>query len=150
MKKSELRMWAIRTHMPDEWWLEIDGSVSEEVITLDEAFRRGEGLDEAYIIHASHAEETEEPHWIKMGQEETLEEDQFGVPKWVCAKCKFSFDEPEHPKVSFSEVFGYVLIIPGAVLTARRLRSANDRCPRCGSKKLIKGASRAGQALMNS
>lgn len=151
MKKSELRMWALRTHLPDEWWVEIDGAVSESVVTLDEAFRRADGKEETYIIHASHAEETEEPHWVKMGAE-TAVDDAFGLPAWVCAKCRFSFEKPDAKgrPVSAAEIFGYILlIVPGLVMTALRKRSCRPCCPHCGAIRIVEGNSKAGRALLD-
>jgi len=147
MKKSELRVWAIRTHLPDEWWVEINGEVSESVLNLDEAFRRGENESEAFIIHGSHAEEAEEPHWIRMGIEEQ-EDDPFGLPAWVCTKCKHPFKSPVRRGISKAEVLGYLLIIPGIWMTARRLRSRRARCPNCKSLRIVEGSSKSAKAFL--
>ncbi len=148
MKKSELRVWALRTHSPDKWWVQVDGEVSDTEVSLDEAFRRAEGSRESYIIHAAHAEEAEDPHWIKMGADDARQ-DGFALPKWVCPKCGFSFEKPHHPGVSLGEILGYVLIVPGVLLRRKRLGPSNARCPHCGSKKLVPGDSRAGRVLLD-
>ena len=150
MKKSELRVWALRTHVPDEWWVDVNGEVSKTVVTLDQAFQRAEGSPEAYIIHASHAEETENPHWIRMGAENQAD-DPFGVPSWVCANCGFSFETPNRKgkKITVCEILGYILILPGVVMTVLRRRKTRACCPRCGSTRIVKGNSKAGQALLS-
>ncbi|MFP4351931.1 MAG: hypothetical protein ACLFRP_01415 [Puniceicoccaceae bacterium] len=150
MKKSELRVWALRTHVPDEWWVDVDGEVSETVVTLDEAFHRAEGSSEAYIIHASHAEGTEDPHWIRMGAE-TPKDDPFGLPAWVCAKCGFSFENPKRKggKITACEFLGYLLILPGLAMTIRRRRKTRPSCPHCGATRIVKGSSKAGQVLLS-
>lgn len=148
MKKSELRIWALRTHSPDEWWVEVDGEVSEKVVKLDEAFRRAEGKNECFIIHSSHAEENDNPHWIKIGVEE-VKDDAFGLPKWVCRKCRFPFEKPHEPGVSFTEIVGYLLILPGFLMTKRRKNPSNFQCPNCGSNKLVPGNSKAGKVLLD-
>lgn len=153
MKKSELRVWALRTHLPDEWWVEVDGEVSESPVNLDEAFRLAGDASEAYIIHASHAEETEEPHWLRMGAEPVeAEEDSFGVPAWVCAKCGFGFEKPARKarRVPATEIVGYVLlVVPGVVLTILRRRKARPCCPHCGAIRFVEGKSKAGHALLD-
>jgi len=146
MKKSELRVWALRTHSPDQWWVEVDGEVHDSIVSLDEAFRLAGDSENALIIHASHAEEAENPHWMKMGSGD--EEDAFNFPNWVCSKCKFAFENPRMPGPSKTEIASYLLIIPGLVLTKRRKNHKNGRCPHCGSKRLIEGRSKAGQVLL--
>ena len=148
MKKSELRVWALRTHSPDEWWVDVNGTVHDSVVTLDEAFRRAEGATEAFIVHASLAEETDDPHWIKMGAED-LREDEFGLPNWVCRKCRFPFEKPDMPSPSGLEILGYLLIVPGILMTRRRKNPRRGKCPHCGSRKLVAGNSRAGRILLD-
>ena len=148
MTKNELRVWCLRTHSPDEWWVEVDGTVVENPVSLDEAFRRAEEAAESFIIHASHAEETDKPHWIKMGEDAPVE-DSFGLPKWVCKKCTFSFEDPRLPKPSLVEVVGYVLIVPGVLLARKRKSRKNASCPHCGANHLVPGNSRAGKALLS-
>ncbi len=149
MKKNELRVWAMRTHLPDQWWVEIDGVVHESPVSLDEAFRMADKTQEAYIVHVSHAEETDEPHWHRMGAED-VGEDSFGIPKWVCAKCRYSFEKRKvkSAPVSAMEIAGYLLIIPGLVMTIVRRKSAKRTCPRCGSTSLVIGKTKAGRALL--
>jgi len=152
MTKYELRIWAIRTHLPDEWWVQINGKVSDSIVNLDEAFRLAEGEEEAYVIHASHAEDTDNPHWVLMGRE-TSQKDRhanFDIAKWVCASCKFQFENPdkERSQPSLIEIAGYIfLILPGVFLTLSRLKKRKSICPRCGSKKLLPGDSKAAEAL---
>ncbi|MBC2600591.1 hypothetical protein [Puniceicoccus vermicola] len=148
MKKNELRVWAIRTHSPDEWWVEVDGEVSESVVSLDEAFRRADGAKESFIIHSSHAEEADNPNWIKMGVDEP-QNDSFGLPKWVCGKCSFPLEKPDQPKISVGEALGYILVVPGILMTRKRKSSSNGRCPHCGSDRLIAGNSKAGKVLLS-
>ncbi len=150
MKKSELRVWALRARLPDEWWVDVDGEVSDTTVTLDEAFRRAEGASDAFIIHASHAEETEEPHWTPMGAEKAAD-DPFGLPKWVCAKCRFGFEKPDErgKAVSGWEVAGYLLLIPGLVMTIRRKRSYRPSCPHCGATRIVEGNSKAGRVILD-
>lgn len=152
MTKYELRVWSIRTHLPDEWWVQVDGQVSDTIVNLDEAFQRANGSDEAFIVHASHAEDTDDPHWVLMGRE-TSQDDRhsnFDVPRWVCADCKFQFETPDKEKTrpTPGEIIAYLLlIVPGLILTIRRLQKRKFLCPHCGSKKLLEGGSKAAEAL---
>ena len=140
----------MRTHLPDQWWVEIDGEVHETPVNLDEAFRMAEKSDEAYIIHVSHAEETDEPHWNRMGAED-IKDDPFGTPKWVCPKCGYSFKKRivKSAPISILEIAGYLLIIPGVIMTIVRRKSAKRSCPHCGATKLVRGNTKAGQALLS-
>jgi ribosomal protein S27AE len=115
---------------------------------LDEAFRRAEEAEESFIVHSFHAEEVENPKWIKMGQDEERN-DAFGLPKWVCGKCRFTFEKANRPGVSTGEVFGYLLIVPGILKTRKRKSRSSGRCPHCGSPHLVEGKSKAGRVLLS-
>mgnify|MGYP003112342177 FL=1 len=83
-----------------------------------------------------------------MGEEAPVE-DSFGLPKWVCKKCTFSFEDPSLPKASMVEIVGYVLLVPGVLLTRKRKSPKNGSCPHCGAKQLLPGKSKAGKALLS-
>lgn len=143
---------ALKGRLTDEWWIQVDGEVFEEKLNLDQAFSHVNGKDGAFIIHASYAE-ADEPHWIPVGKTEDAKATVWTSDPMVCARCKHTF---RRPKYSYRgsvalELIGYLfLILPGILLTRKRLARRKKVCPLCGSRKIVPTDSRAGRAVLES
>lgn len=149
MTKAELRALCLKSHMEDKWWIQIDDEICDEPITLDEAFQRAKGGENAYIIHAFYAE-ADEPHWMKMGKEEH-HAGPWTDHQWVCARCHKTFNDPVHrcPRPGRSEALLYCLfILPGLIARWRRQRKNRDVCPFCYATRILRTSTRAGQSIL--